>query len=397
MGKMAKYFKQLGYEVRVITYKHHSEDLSAPVEIPAENSIEIEAATFEQVINDNYFNHTIPGKLFVRFKKAFTHRKLSFLLPNSSWSWYSEAVEKAEKITESWKPDLIYSSALPISSHFIARKVADGYKIAWVAEFRDLWSGGHGARVNSVSSFFLKKIEKWLLKPAMGLITVSDPLAAYLRLLHKKKVSVIYNGFDENPYAGKSYQKEKHDADLLTIVYTGSIYEGRDPDVLFEALRHLGNLRKKIQVKFYTFKSPELEQKIKNYNLEGCVKLMDFIPYSESLRIQSEADILLYLSYSSTTHHGRGILSGKVFEYLGAKRPILSIGADADHLLIQQGLMIHFNDAQKLKKQILSWIDEKEKNGFIKMSGDRALVKQYSRKHQTKKAIKFINSLLDNG
>ena len=395
MGKMAKYFKQLGYEVRVITYKHDSDDMSAPVEIPAEYCMEIESASFEQVIDESYFTKAIPGKFLIRLKKAYTHKKPSFLLPNSSWSWYSEAVKKAAEITESWKPDLIYSSALPISSHFIARRIAKGNNIPWIAEFRDLWSGGHGARVNTASSFFLKKIEKWLLKPAMGLITVSNPLAAYLRLIHKKKVSVIYNGFDENPFAGKSDQKVKHDAELLTIVYTGSIYEGRDPDLLFEALSQLGNLKDRIRVKFYTFKNTELKQKIIKYKIDDCVKLMDFVPYNDSLRIQSEADILLYLSYSSTTHEGKGILSGKVFEYLGAQRPILSIGSDADHLLIQQGLMTHYNDAKGIKKQILVWLAEKEKNGEVKFSGNREIAKNYSRKAQTKEASQFIISLLD--
>lgn len=395
VGKVAKYFHQFGHDIRVITIKHMSEDLSAPIEIPNEYCIQSEIIKFEQTINRNEYDRlSYTGKLIVRVKKAIIHKKPSFLLPDSSWPWYSEGVDKADKILESWKPDLIYSSALPISSHFIARRISKKYSTPWVAEYRDLWSGGHGARVSAFSSFFLKRIEKWLLKQAIGLITVSQPLAAYLRFLHKKNVSVIYNGFEVNPNVSNINDKVKTKDTRLSIVYTGSIYEGRDPEILFDALNRLGHLKEKVQVKFYTSKNNKLIQRINEYNVGKCVKVMNYVPYSESLKIQAEADILLYLSYSSVTHKGRGILSGKVFEYLGAARPILSVGADSKHLLIDQGLMIHFNDAEKLAKKLVYWVGKKDKSGTINVTTDLNKREEYSRLNQTKRAETFIKSLL---
>jgi len=395
VGKMAKYFRQFGHDVRVITNRPQSQDMSAPLEIPPEHCIYTEALSFEQTIDESYHNHSTPGKLLSRLKRAVTYQKASFLLPNSSWSWYGEAVEKGKELHKTWKPDLIYSSALPISSHFIARKISVTYKIPWVAEYRDLWSGGHGARVSNTHSLFLKRIEKWLLKPVSGLITVSQPLAAYLRAVHKKKVEVVFNGFDTNRHVSKQVERRDRGG-KLTIVYTGSIYEGRDPGILFEAIQKLGEEQKKIEVHFYTSDQDKLQKLIKRFELEDCVTLMDYVPYDRSLQVQSEADLLLYLSYSSKTHEGKGILSGKVFEYLGAARPILSVGADSNHLLVQQGFMVHIDDPDELKTQLLKWIDEKEKTGSVMMSGDLSSREIYSREEQTGKADKFIHSLLES-
>lgn len=394
MGKITKYLYQFGHDVRVVTNKHRSEDRSAPLEIPKEYCTYTNTTTFEQIIGKDYYEKTMFGKAIFRAKIAIKKRKSSYLLPDSSWAWYTNGVKEANELLKNWKPDLIYSSALPISAHFVARKISINHDIPWVAEYRDLWSGGHGARVSNIQSAFLKRIETWLLKPTIGLVTVSKPLAAYLRHLHKKSVSVIYNGFDSNPYAQSSYPEKRSESDKLTIVYTGSIYEGRDPTVLFEAIDRLAELKEYIQVKFYTSSNSMIEEKIKNYNLENSVKRLDFVPYNQSLRIQSEADVLLYLSYSSDTHAGRGILSGKVFEYLGAERPILSIGADSNHLLIEQGLMLHLNDPEKIKNQLVQWINEKKENGIKEVNTDLPIRNTYSRLEQTKRLEEFIFSLL---
>ncbi len=396
MGKMAKYLNQFGHEVRVITNDHHSDNKSAPLEIPEEHCIFTNAKTFEQTIQSDYYEKTRSGKILTRVLKSISHKKLSYMLPGSGWAWYSEGFNKANELVKLWKPDLIYSSALPISSHFIARKICVNHGIPWVAEYRDLWSGGHGARVSTIQSAYLKQIEKWLLGPTVGLVTVSEPLAKYLRELHNKAVSVIYNGYDTNPYISEGQQKTNpNKCNHLEIVYTGSIYEGRDPGMLFEAIDRMGEYKKNVRVTFYTSMNPDLDQLIEDYQLNKCVKRVDFIPYNESLKVQSEADILLYLSYSSKTHAGDGILSGKVFEYLGADRPILSIGADSKHLFIKQGLMVHLDTPEKIKEQLIKWIDEKKSSGKIKTDHNKSLKNKYSRKEQTKRVEQFIYSVIN--
>lgn len=395
LGKMAKYFQKFGHDVRVITYKHDQSDLSAPLEVPADHCKFVESIRFEQTIGEEYYQKSPLKKILIRLNRAWKHKRGLFLLPDSSWPWYRDAIKKSDYIISEWKPDLIYSSALPISSHFIARKVATTHKIPWIAEYRDLWSGGHGARVSNFRSFFLKRIETWLLKPASGLITVSQPLAAYLKWAHRKETAVVFNGFDITP----SMKKRQHDKPSnhearLTVVYTGAIYEGRDPGLLFQTLSSMGEANNEIKVIFYTPNRELLTGLVDHYHVGNCVEIRDVIPYNESLNVQQQADLLLYLSYSSKTHSGRGILSGKVFEYLGAKRPILSIGSDNTHLLIKEKLMNHAENSEELEQMLRKWVNEKKENGSITYNLNEEARLVYSREEQTRRAEEFILSVV---
>ncbi len=57
--------------------------------------------------------------------------------------------------------------------------------------------------------------------------------------------------------------------------------------------------------------------------LADRVELIDYVPRRESLALQRNSDALLLL-IPDAGGRGRGVLSGKVFEYLAAERPILA-------------------------------------------------------------------------
>jgi glycosyltransferase involved in cell wall biosynthesis len=54
------------------------------------------------------------------------------------------------------------------------------------------------------------------------------------------------------------------------------------------------------------------------------VELIPFGPRRESLRLQRDSEALLLL-IPEAGGRGRGVLSGKVFEYLAAERPVLAV------------------------------------------------------------------------
>ena len=69
---------------------------------------------------------------------------------------------------------------------------------------------------------------------------------------------------------------------------------------------------------------PADREYLESLELGDRVELIDYVPRRESLRLQKEADALLLL-IPEAGGRGRGVLSGKVFEYLAAERPILAI------------------------------------------------------------------------
>jgi hypothetical protein len=54
------------------------------------------------------------------------------------------------------------------------------------------------------------------------------------------------------------------------------------------------------------------------------LELVDYLPRSEALRIHRDSEALLLL-IPEAGGRGRGVLSGKVFEYISAERPFLAV------------------------------------------------------------------------
>lgn len=386
-GKTAKYLIELGNDLDVICHQSLNRDQSAPLEIEKSKCHRVTTKSFDEFISSDYYTYPKLKKVQFRIEIALRHKNYFYLLPDSSWSWYNRAINIADDLIDQKMPDLIFSTALPISSHFIARKLSKKYKIPWVAEYRDLWSGDHGQGISYWSSLLKRSIEKWLLKPVKGVVTVSEPLADYFKSSYDLRTTVVYNGYD---FKKKSDVSNEIDTSSLRIVYTGNFYRGYDPSMLFEAISQLKKQGKNIKVQFYTAQKDLLQIFINKYELNELIEVHGLVPYQKSIEIQHKADILLFLSYQDEVYRGKGILSGKVFEYLATGRPILSIGADSEHLLIKEKIMKHPNNFNDLLKTLHDWLREKEQNGFLQLLDEEEKRKRYSRLNQTKKLNSFL-------
>ena len=156
--------------------------------------------------------------------------------------------------------------------------------------------------------------------------TVSNPLAEQLRTFHGKNVSVLTNGFDEDDY---HYEAMANKAGKFRIVYTGNIYRCKqDPSLLFRALKDLiseGFIQKsELEIDFYGRELNEAKRISHKMNMGENVYFPGMVSYKESIQKQSEANILLLLEWADKRI--KGVYTGKIFEYLGARKPILAIG-----------------------------------------------------------------------
>ena len=122
------------------------------------------------------------------------------------------------------------------------------------------------------------------------------------------------------------------------------------------------------------------------------VKVIPKVPYEMSLAVQRNSDVLLYLGYSSKEHPGDGILSGKVFEYLQAKTPILALNTDASHPLVADNLICPANSVSEIVVLLESWLKSgkplKQETHF-----DRGVLCKWTRKSQTERLLSVLSSL----
>lgn len=372
-GKMAKYLSRLGHEVKVLSV----------ADIPllgADQAVEIPASHVRRTpwLNVNRPVVWAARKSTVIGKEAYSgsNRLLKWIgkqyktlvnFPDGQVGWIPFAFKAGERLIRQWRPDLIYASAMPFSSLIIAARLSRRFGIPWVAEFRDLWTQSNYYEFPLWRRWLEGKLEDRTIRSASLLVTVSEPLAEKLRLRHNKPVATILNGFDPEDYALPAGQEEALDQDCLNIVYTGMIYPGkRDPRPLYSALAMLGDAAENIRVHFYGRLLPEVHGLAEEYGIAHLIRVHETVSHQESLALQSQADVLLLLLWNHPSE--KGVFSGKLFEYLGARRPILFIGVEdgvAADLIRQRSAGVVANDPQEIAKHLKEWLRTKRTIGAI--------------------------------
>jgi len=201
-------------------------------------------------------------------------------------------------------------------------------------------------------------------------------------------VGVVTNGFDPEDYPANPLQS--HD-NVVRIVYTGMIYEGRrDPSPLFAAIRRLNQNACRVKVDFfgrYLQGLPALAQK---YGVQDNVAVHPPVSHADALRIQSEGDVLLLLLWNDPRE--KGSFTGKVFEYFGARRPILVIGPQdnvAARLIQERNAGVVATAPEEIAGALRTWIQLKEKQGTIPPIPKEATA-GFSRREQAEVLAAFL-------
>jgi hypothetical protein len=241
-------------------------------------------------------------------------------------------VRKGLEVIARHGADLIIATSPPEAVFFVARALSRRTGVPWVADFRDLWFRDMRLHHSRLASSLSGPVNRWLVNSACALVTVSrglqDRLSAYLR----RDVLVSYNGYFEKEPERAGPVTSRADG-RLRIVYTGRLYPGRqNPEPLFEALRKLKSdipdLAARLSVHFFGFDAPRLRPLFARHGVDDCVVAHEFVSYQESIELQRGADVLLFLDW--TDPRAEGVLTGKLFEYLGSARPILALGSRRD-------------------------------------------------------------------
>ena len=246
--------------------------------------------------------------------------------PDRYGRWVREWSAPAAALARDWRADLIYSSGPPQCSHQLASAAARGSGVPWVAELRDLWVGNPYVSRPFPLSWWSARLADRALPAARGFVTVTEGAADVMRARYGKPVEVAMNGFDPEDYAGLDAPAPLDPA-RLTIIHAGTIYAGRrDARPLLEAMTLLPPAqRERISVHFWHDEGAYVTGVVNQLGLQGQVTFHGLVPRREILRIEREADVLLLCRWDDPAEDA--VIPGKLFEYIGARRPILSVGS----------------------------------------------------------------------
>jgi len=311
--------------------------------------------------------------------------------------WIRPAIKKGLQIIDKYDIELIYSSYTPPASIRIASALKDKTGLPWINEYRDLWTGNPYVKQSEKERKMNFQKEKEMIAKTNALVTVSEPLKKELEKLHQKPTYVIYNGIDEI----KEFNIQSFNESKIIIVYAGSIYKGkRDPMPFFQALKILKEKDTELYFKFsINFYGPGLTRilgkDIDDLELNDIVKLHEPVSHAEILDIQEKADILLLLGWNNKADVG--VLTGKVFEYLGMKKPILGLGykeGAMDNVLKETNTGKIINNPQEIYKYLIKITKIVQNKKRLKSFKDNITIESYYRKRQINNLVEIIKKHL---
>jgi glycosyltransferase involved in cell wall biosynthesis len=245
------------------------------------------------------------------------------LLPDENVTWNATAIPKAIQIVRSEGIDVVLTTSPPASVHLIGAAVKRATGVKWVADLRDSIAlhahrsaDGIGARAKQKARAGVAHL---VARRADAIVTAAEAITAETRgLAPVGRLVTIPNGCDFDDFAGLEHV---HD-DRLRITHAGSFFGKRDPKPFLRALAASG--LDDVTVRFLGDFRPADREVVHELGLDDRVELIPHVPRRESLRLQRDSDVLLLL-IPEAGGRGRGVLSGKVFEYIAAERPILAV------------------------------------------------------------------------
>ncbi len=394
--KIGKYLSKRGHHITVLSSKMSINHNVDPL-------LQRDLKWFEKVVCVNqhylyYLSIQLMNKIksygeSAKKKKNHKARGISSFFMNNKMSriWWTcidylsarKMIRVIKKEFKETKFDVVITTYSPISAHMIGMYMKKQHLCKkWIADYRDT--------LGTLTPY--KQLPKLLLKINSQVLKLSDVITVVSRgqkyqlikesMLKKnelrKKIYVIYNGFDEEERVIHLPTEEK-----FTIAYCGSLYKKEGvfhnyPVTLFKAISELiqDEHIKKENINFIYAGNDFLIMKslAEQFNLESILLNLGYVSRKKSLETQAKSDIILISVWNNSEM--RGIISGKFYEAILVRRPILAIvsGKEGKSELknIINNCHLGFcleeaaDDYAKLKMWLKEKYEEKKQQGIVR-------------------------------
>ena len=326
-----------------------------------------------------------------RFAKLSTYIRANFFIPDARMFWVKPSVKFLKEYLKENPVDAIISSGPPHTLHKIGLELKKETRIPWISDFRDPWTDidyFHQLPLSKNAKKKHFKMEQEVLNNSDAVLVVGETMKEnYLK--HNKNTVVITNGFDSNVLNSAELLDEE-----FSITHIGMMNENRNPTMLWDVLKELctedANFKNDLCIQLIGKLDASVINGIEGNNLNENTRIINYLPHDEVAVFQKKSQVLLLAV--NEVPSARGIITGKIFEYLVAKRPILAIGpTDGDLAKIltesEAGTIVDFGDRKTLKIKIKELYQAFKKN---ELNIHAKNIEKYHRKELTKQMADLI-------
>jgi glycosyltransferase involved in cell wall biosynthesis len=255
-------------------------------------------------------------------------------IPDNKIAWKRPAVEAGRSLLREQRFDAIFATAPPFTDLLIGASLHRAAGIPLVVDYRDAWLANPFHRYPSPLHRALHhRLEANVLRSADRIVTINRRIKELLvsehRTLGYGDVDILPQGYDGDDFSRAEAPAPRSG---FRIVHAGSLYASRTPVPFFQALRrvlaHDLSLRGRLEAVFAGIARKEDLRAAADAGLDGVVRFTGYVPHRACVAMLLDADALLLL-----INRGPGedmISTGKLYEYLGARRTILATIPDGE-------------------------------------------------------------------
>jgi len=328
------------------------------------------------------------------FGKILQYIRANYFIPDARKFWIKPSVNYLKKYISKNNIDAIITTGPPHSMHLIGLKLKQQLGVKWIADFRDPWTEIDYFHQLPLSKKAVKKhhfLEQEILLNANVVLVVGNTMNKNYSKFSNNVVTIT-NGFD-----GELITSETNLDSKFTITHIGLMNADRNPKMLWEVLAEIisenKDFSKDFKLKLIGKVDASVIEEITINNLDENVELIDYVVHDEVIEYQKKSQVLLLLL--NNVPSVKGIITGKIFEYLMVNRPILAIApkdGDLAEILNETnaGVVVDFEESTTLKNTILE-LYSKYKQGNLSVNSKN--IDQFHRRELTNKVAKILKEL----
>ena len=409
--KFSKYFRQFNWEPIIYTPSNpdfpindetllkdvlpNLEILKTQINEPYDVYRKIMGKKKTDTVNQGFLSESKENKVL---QKMMIWVRGNFFIPDARKFWIKPSVSYLSDYLKKHKIDAIISTGPPHSMHLIALGLKQQFNIPWIADFRDPWTQidfYNQLQLTKWADRTHKNLEKSVLKSANKVVTVSGHWAEDLKLLCDRNIDVITNGFDADDFTSTE------DTNLMPgflFHHIGALNKDRNPHTLWKVLGDLckenNAFKRDLKLKFTGKTDAAVFESLKEHGIFENAEKTDYMAHSEVIKLLLKSPVLI-LPLNDTPNI-LGIVPGKLFEYLAAKRPIFAIGnVEGDTAKIiadaHAGTMVGFKDEEHTKKHVLELYEQFNKQT---LQIDSTSIEKYSRRSCAESYTTLLNEIV---
>jgi len=272
--------------------------------------------------------------------------RANLFLPDARVGWVPFALRALPRLLRQYPIEAVVTTGPPHSTHLIGYQAHRRYGLPWVADLRDPWTGIDYYEMLPMTRWARRIdawLERWVLQTASQRVVVTPAMQRALEARGLPAV-LVPNGFDPADFEGLQPRPSEH----FWVTYAGSMNPARNPEALWQALRSLNDATR-LRVRLIGMVDASVHRAIAQHGLTDRVEVLPFLPHRQVLQYLLDSALLLLVV--NRVAGNAWIITSKLYEYLGAGRPVLGIGpvaGDAAAVLreTKAGEMFDYDDVE---------------------------------------------------